>query len=352
MRRLLPPLHEAPAAAGPDAGSAQVLRIGAAGPAVSALQRRLGLPETGVFGSDLEGAVRTWQRAHGVIADGEVGPETRAALVGDVQPGPPRPRLVRPTTSARRLVPLEALGVPTPRVALRALYHDTRRFVPSYLATAWAESAEYRKRKDPYAVGAITKPTPLQDPRGKGYGTYQFGSLVYRDGSTAAPEAVIRSTVARFSRWPENPFGAELRRAIRRSGPGGALFDQLWKDIAKVENRRFGLAQEAFLEQAFVADVRGFMDQAEVSAEARRDDTLFDVVVGTIKQYGPRARTIAEHVARTQSAAGRELEATEVGLTMQDFKSAHVAQHFAEQPAAWRRLRQRISHERALFEGP
>jgi peptidoglycan hydrolase-like protein with peptidoglycan-binding domain len=50
------------------------------GGGVRALQRALGIPADGVFGSQTEGAVRRFQRRRGLAADGVVGTLTRRAL--------------------------------------------------------------------------------------------------------------------------------------------------------------------------------------------------------------------------------------------------------------------------------
>jgi cell wall-associated NlpC family hydrolase len=62
-----------------------VLREGDRGPAVSAVQRRLGLPATGRFDHDTAETVRTFQASHGLVADGEVGGVTRAVLFGETK---------------------------------------------------------------------------------------------------------------------------------------------------------------------------------------------------------------------------------------------------------------------------
>jgi peptidoglycan hydrolase-like protein with peptidoglycan-binding domain len=47
---------------------------------VPGLQRKLGVPVDGDFGAKTEKALKRWQRAHGLAADGVAGPQVRAAL--------------------------------------------------------------------------------------------------------------------------------------------------------------------------------------------------------------------------------------------------------------------------------
>jgi peptidoglycan DL-endopeptidase CwlO len=58
----------------------QLLKFGSRGPAVAALQRRLGIEADGIFGPITRATVRAFQKRHGLIVDGIVGPQTRAAL--------------------------------------------------------------------------------------------------------------------------------------------------------------------------------------------------------------------------------------------------------------------------------
>ena len=64
------------------AQSAGLLKQGARGPAVSALQSQLGIAADGVFGPQTKAAVISFQSRNGLIVDGIVGPQTRGALGG------------------------------------------------------------------------------------------------------------------------------------------------------------------------------------------------------------------------------------------------------------------------------
>lgn len=60
--------------------AATALKAGARGPAVRALQRRLGVPADGVFGRATRRAVKRFQRRRGLAVDGVAGPATLRAL--------------------------------------------------------------------------------------------------------------------------------------------------------------------------------------------------------------------------------------------------------------------------------
>jgi hypothetical protein len=62
------------------AGGGGMLQRGTSGPAVTVLQRALGVSPTGNFGPVTARAVRAFQRSHGLAVDGIVGPQTSAAL--------------------------------------------------------------------------------------------------------------------------------------------------------------------------------------------------------------------------------------------------------------------------------
>jgi N-acetyl-anhydromuramyl-L-alanine amidase AmpD len=72
----------APAApiAAKDSQNRPTLRRGSSGDAVAGLQARLGLPADGIFGPRTEAGVRSFQRQHGLVPDGIVGPLSWRAL--------------------------------------------------------------------------------------------------------------------------------------------------------------------------------------------------------------------------------------------------------------------------------
>jgi peptidoglycan hydrolase-like protein with peptidoglycan-binding domain len=61
-------------------GGSTLLHRGSQGSTIAAVQRALGIPADGVYGSVTRRAVIAFQRAHGLIVDGIVGPQTLGAL--------------------------------------------------------------------------------------------------------------------------------------------------------------------------------------------------------------------------------------------------------------------------------
>ena len=223
--------------------------------------------------------------------------------------------------------------------------------MPKYSITAYYESGSYRKENDPYSVGAITRPRRDQDKGGKTYGAYQFETYIYRDGTQHEKESWVKnSTLQRFLRSPNNPFGPQLRAVADRHGVASDAFDAAWKELANTQNRAFGLAQQAFLEEDKMDDVERFFDRANVSSTARQDEQLMDLTLGTLNLLGSLAKGVADHVKATQEEAGRPLSVKEIAVVMSDYKHANVSSNFKSSPGAHDGIRARYRSERAIFE--
>ena len=68
------------AALAASGGGQTLLHRGDRGSTIAQVQRALGIPADGVYGSATRRAVISFQRAHGLIVDGIVGPQTLGAL--------------------------------------------------------------------------------------------------------------------------------------------------------------------------------------------------------------------------------------------------------------------------------
>jgi hypothetical protein len=112
------------------AGGGGLLQRGTSGPAVTALQRTLGVSPTGNFGPITARAVRAFQRSHGLAVDGIVGPQTSAAL-GLYAPGAATARSTTsaPSSTLARIARCESGGNPaavSPDGRYRGKYQFTR----------------------------------------------------------------------------------------------------------------------------------------------------------------------------------------------------------------------------------
>jgi hypothetical protein len=64
-----------------DVQNRPTLRRGATGALVNVIQAKIGVPANGSFDASTEAALRRFQRDHGLLADGIVGPRTWATLM-------------------------------------------------------------------------------------------------------------------------------------------------------------------------------------------------------------------------------------------------------------------------------
>jgi putative peptidoglycan binding protein len=99
-----------------------LLKVGARGSAVKAVQRALGIPADGIFGPQTRAAVLAFQSKNGLVADGIVGPRTLAALFGRGEGGAAkliRAWWVAPVQRALGL-PVDGIYGPQTRAAVRA----------------------------------------------------------------------------------------------------------------------------------------------------------------------------------------------------------------------------------------
>lgn len=253
---------------------------------------------------------------------------------------PPPGTGTAPATAPRTVAP-----------GLRSRHHDDDKFVPLYAATAFSESNTYRSKTDPYAVGAISQPTRKQDLGGQTYGTYQFESSVYKDGSKRSEKHVANSTLMRFARDKDNPYSEEMMGMLKKHGPGSSEFNTYWKGLATTDNKNFGLAQEAFMEKENRDKIDRFFKTARVSDEARKDPRLADVVMGSLNQYGGLANGQAAHLGALAAKSKTPMTADEVGVALQRYKHARVGSNFKSSPGAHKGIYNRIQREGRMFVG-
>jgi hypothetical protein len=214
---------------------------------------------------------------------------------------------------------------------------------------AFHESGVFRRDWDPYAVGAISRPKKSDDLGGKTYGTYQFESSIYLDGSSRGGKGGVGSTLHRFINDPANPFGSHLKAAAQKYGLSSKPFDALWTKFAREHNQAFGLAQEAFVLKDKGDNVQQFMDLAKLSPEVRQDPRIVDLIMGTTNHVGGLADGAARHLAGLQQRAGRKFSANEIGKALADFKETKIASWFRSSPGAHAGIENRFEAEGRQF---
>ena len=99
----------------------ELLKVGSRGPAVVRVQRALGITADGIFGPQTRRAVRAFQKRHGLLVDGVVGPQTRRVLF-DRAPAKQRFIRAWWVVPVQRAlgVPADGLYGPVSRAAVRA----------------------------------------------------------------------------------------------------------------------------------------------------------------------------------------------------------------------------------------
>lgn len=228
-------------------------------------------------------------------------------------------------------------------------WHDDSKFVPRFPMAAFHESGVYRKDWDPYAVGAISRPRKSDDLGGKTYGTYQFESSIYTDGTSRGNRGGVGSTLHRFINDPANPFGPHLKAAAEKYGLASRAFDALWTKFAREHNQAFGQAQEAFVLKDKGDNVQRFMELARLSPEVRQDPRIIDLIMGTTNHVGELADSAARHLADLQQRTGRPLTANEVGRALAEYKETRISSWFRSSPGAHQGLENRFNAERRSF---
>lgn len=231
----------------------------------------------------------------------------------------------------------------------KSRYHDESKFVPQFPMAAFHESGVYRRDWDPYAVGAISRPKKSDDLGGKTYGTYQFESSVYIDGTSRGGKGGSGSTLSRFINDPANPFGSHLKATAQKYGLASKAFDALWTKFAREHNQAFGLAQEAFVLKDKGDNVQRFMGLAQLSPEVRQDPRIQDLIMGTTNHVGELADGAAKHLAGLQQRAGRKFSANEIGKALADYKETRISSWFRSSPGAHAGIENRFEAEGRQF---
>jgi peptidoglycan hydrolase-like protein with peptidoglycan-binding domain len=109
-------------------GSA-LLHRGSQGSMIASVQKALGIPADGVYGSRTRAAVMAFQRAHGLIVDGIVGPQTLGALglSGSSGSSEGSSDTSAPSSELQKIAQCESSGNPS-AVSPDGVYHGKYQF--------------------------------------------------------------------------------------------------------------------------------------------------------------------------------------------------------------------------------
>jgi hypothetical protein len=194
---------------------AVLLKVGARGSAVRAVQRALGIPADGIYGPQTRAAVRAFQARSGLLVDGIVGPQTRAALLHEHNDEKEFSRAwwVAPVQRALGL-PVDGIYGPQTRAAVRAFQAQHALVVDGIVGPQTLAH-----------LGITQASANGHDDHGSDGGGSASGHHHHGDGATGDP-AGAQSGPASISRslWDEMALASRMGlRLLSGYRPGSAI---------------------------------------------------------------------------------------------------------------------------------
>lgn len=153
------------------------LKLGSKGEAVKTLQTFLKISSDGVFGPQTETAVRQWQKSHGLVDDGIVGPKTWAAMG------------ILNTDNAENIEVSNALDI-------KKHYMPAGTYFPGPVKKQWIFLHHTAGWEDPYQVIDMW----ARDNRGNVATEFVLGGQSVRDGSKKFDGELVQA-------FPEGGYG-------------------------------------------------------------------------------------------------------------------------------------------------
>lgn len=153
------------------------LKLGSKGEAVKTLQTFLKISSDGVFGPQTETAVRQWQKSHGLVDDGIVGPKTWAAMG------------ILNTDNAENIEVSNALDI-------KKHYMPSGTYFPGPVKKQWIFLHHTAGWEDPYQVIDMW----ARDNRGNVATEFVLGGQSVRDGSKKFDGELVQA-------FPEGGYG-------------------------------------------------------------------------------------------------------------------------------------------------